>query len=579
MKRSRNKGSTLKKLWRTIAKDRWRLVASLFASLLSALCVLLTPVLIGRAVDSAVGPGQVDFPALLREILLLGVVYLLYLASGWCVGVLMGKVASHTVYLLRREAFQKLQRLPVSFFDTTPHGDVVSRLTNDIDAVYEGIFGLGNVVITGVVTLLGSFAMMLTLNLPISGIVLVITPFAVLLAAFITRRTNRFFTLQSERVGELNGFAEEAIAGLEVIQACNSEGESEETFRRINDSLYDVGQKAQFYSSLVNPTTRVVNNLTYILVGCVGGMAALAGGLTVGGVSAFLGYSTQFAKPINEISAVLTQIQAAMASARRIFELTEQPEEKDETGLPDLTVPQGGVTFEKVNFSYRPETPLITDLNLDVPPDSVVSIVGSTGAGKTTLVNLLMRFYDVDSGSIKIDGTDLSRVTRKSLRGVVAMVLQDTYVFEGSIFENIAYGKENATREEVITAAKQADAHSFIRRLPKGYNTVIRETGEELSHGQKQLITIARAMLRDPQLLILDEATSSVDTLTELRIQRAFQQMMRGKTSFVIAHRLSTIRDADIILVMEQGNIVEKGTHRQLLEQKGVYWKLYHSAG
>lgn len=408
-----NEKNTTQKLWRYIAKDKGKLFASLILSVVVSVCVLFAPILSGRGIDRIVDRNNVDFPGLLKVILILAVVYLINFAAGWFISIMMGKIASNTVYQLRKDAFHRLMRLPVSFFDTTPHGDVVSRLTNDIDAVYEGVFGTGNVIITGVITILGSFGFMLYLNPGISVIVLVITPVAVLLASFIAKRTSIFFTRQSERVGELNGFAEEMVAGLDVVRSYHNEEDVRERFRQINEELYTVGQRAQFYSSLVNPTTRVINNISYILVGCIGGLTALSSGLTVGGISAFLSYATQFAKPINEISSVTTQVQAAYASAKRIFEIIEQQPEPSDEGEPALHVQEGNVAFQDVSFSYDPSRKLITDLNLDIDAHSVVAVVGSTGAGKTTLVNLLMRFYDVDKGTVCIDGADVSKVTRK----------------------------------------------------------------------------------------------------------------------------------------------------------------------
>lgn len=569
------KKNTFKKLWKYISHDRIRLYFSLFLSAVLAVCVLLAPAVCGEGIDYIAEKGAVDFSGVLKIILLLALIYLINFACGWIISVIMAKIASNTAYALRRDAYENLMKLPVSYFDTTPHGDIVSRLTNDIDAVYEGVYGTGNVLITGIISMLGSLGFMIYLNWAISLIVVVITPFAVLLAMTIAKRTNRFFIAQSEKVGELNGFAEEIISGLQTVKSYNNEAYVREHFRKTDHELYRVGQKAQFYSSLVNPTTRVVNNLSYVFVGCIGGLAAISSGLTVGGISAFLSYSTQFAKPINEISSVTTQIQAASASAQRIFDIIERSPESDESTLGDLKVTEGRVELDHVSFSYDPSRKLIKDLSLNVSPDSVVAIVGATGAGKTTIVNLLMRFYDVDSGKIIIDGTDTSTVKRKSLRREFSMVLQDTYIFEGTIFENIAYGKENATRDEVEAAAKMADAHSFIMRLPEGYDTVIGEKTGGLSQGQMQLLTIARAMLRPSQMLILDEATSSVDTLTEMRIQKAFKAMMAGKTCFVIAHRLSTIKDAGLILVMENGDIVERGRHDELMEKRGVYYNLY----
>ncbi len=568
----------LRRLWFYISNSRLHLILSLLFALLGGAVTMISPFLSGNAIDCMVEEGNVNFTGILGVILILAVFYAAASVFQWLLSICTTIVANRTVGLMRKHAFERISRMPLNFYDTRSHGDILSHLSNDIDAVSDGLMHGITQLFSGIVTIAGSLIFMFILNPIIALVVIAITSLAYFTARFITSRTNKMLHEQQQTVGELNGYIEEMIGGNRTIKAFSSEEKTYKNFREMNERLYVCGQKAQFFSSLVNPTTRFINNLAYISVGIIGGVLAIGGGMSVGRVSSFLLYATQFAKPINEITGVATQVQSAIVSAERVFSIIDSEIESEEPeNMKQLTVANASVTFEHVYFSYKPEKPLIEDLNLEVQPGQVVAIVGPTGAGKTTFVNLLMRFYDVNSGRILIDGTDITTVTRESLRRSFAMVLQETWLFGGTIRENIAYGKENATEEEVILAAKAARAHSFIIRLPHGYDTVINETEGELSQGQKQLLTIARAMLLDPPLLILDEATSSVDTRTEVLIQQAFRQMMRGRTSFVIAHRLSTIRDADRILVMNKGAIVESGTHTQLLETKGFYYRLYNS--
>ena len=478
---------------------------------------------------------------------------------------------------MRKDAFGKISKLPLKFFDGHSHGDIISRLTNDIDAVSEGLLQGITQLFSGIVTVVGSLVLMFLLDWRITLCVIVITIICIFVSKAIATNSGKMFRLQAQTIGELNGYVSETVGNLKVVKAFGYEDKSSEVFGEINARLYDCGQKAQFYSSLVNPTTRYINNLAYISVGVLGGLAALAGHLSVGIISSFLIYATQFARPINDMTSILTQLQSAQAAAARIFALGEiEPETPDED-RPELEVKNGEVMFKDVDFSYNKDKELIKDLNIAAKPGQRVAIVGPTGAGKTTIVNLLMNFYGVDKGTIFVDGQAIDSVQRDSLRKNFGMVLQDTWLFAGTVKENIAYGKEGATDEEIINAAKAASAHGFIKRLPNGYDTMITEDGGNLSSGQKQLLTIARAMLSDPKILILDEATSNVDTMTEQRIQKAFLKMMEGRTSFIIAHRLSTIREADLILVMDKGRIIEQGTHNELLAKNGFYTKLYNS--
>lgn len=576
--KKKNGKHILRRLWSYISNSRLHLILSLLFALLGGAVTMISPFLSGNAIDCMVEEGNVNFTGILGVILILAVFYAAASVFQWLLSICTTIVANRTVGLMRKHAFERISRMPLNFYDTRSHGDILSHLSNDIDAVSDGLMHGITQLFSGIVTIAGSLIFMFILNPIIALVVIAITSLAYFTARFITSRTNKMLHEQQQTVGELNGYIEEMIGGNRTIKAFSSEEKTYKNFREMNERLYVCGQKAQFFSSLVNPTTRFINNLAYISVGIIGGVLAIGGGMSVGRVSSFLLYATQFAKPINEITGVATQVQSAIVSAERVFSIIDSEIESEEPeNMKQLTVANASVTFEHVYFSYKPEKPLIEDLNLEVQPGQVVAIVGPTGAGKTTFVNLLMRFYDVNSGRILIDGTDITTVTRESLRRSFAMVLQETWLFSGTIRENIAYGKENATEEEVILAAKAARAHSFIIRLPHGYDTVINETEGELSQGQKQLLTIARAMLLDPPLLILDEATSSVDTRTEVLIQQAFRQMMQGRTSFVIAHRLSTIRDADRILVMNKGAIVESGTHTQLLETKGFYYRLYNS--
>lgn len=568
---------TLSKLNSYIAGNRKYLILVIISALLANIFMLVAPYISGRAIDFIKGENNVDFPMVAKIIGILFAVYVLNALFTWGMTVFTNALSNHSIEKMRKDAFGKISKLPLKFFDGHSHGDIISRLTNDIDAVSEGLLQGITQLFSGIVTVVGSLVLMFLLDWRITLCVIVITIICIFVSKAIATNSGKMFRLQAQTIGELNGYVSETVGNLKVVKAFGYADKSSEVFGEINARLYDCGQKAQFYSSLVNPTTRYINNLAYISVGVLGGLAALAGHLSVGIISSFLIYATQFARPINDMTSILTQLQSAQAAAARIFALGEiEPETPDED-RPELEVKNGEVMFKDVDFSYNKDKELIKDLNIVAKPGQIVAIVGPTGAGKTTIVNLLMNFYGVDKGTIFVDGQAIDSVQRDSLRKNFGMVLQDTWLFAGTVKENIAYGKEGATEEEIINAAKAASAHGFIKRLPSGYDTMITEDGGNLSSGQKQLLTIARAMLSDPKILILDEATSNVDTMTEQRIQKAFLKMMEGRTSFIIAHRLSTIREADLILVMDKGRIIEQGTHKELLAKNGFYTKLYNS--
>ena len=568
---------TLSKLNSYIAGNRKYLILVIISALLANIFMLVAPYISGRAIDFIKDENNVDFPMVAKFIGILFAVYVLNALFTWGMTVFTNALSNHSIEKMRKDAFGKISKLPLKFFDGHSHGDIISRLTNDIDAVSEGLLQGITQLFSGIVTVVGSLVLMFLLDWRITLCVIVITIICIFVSKAIATNSGKMFRLQAQTIGELNGYVSETVGNLKVVKAFGYEDKSSEVFGEINARLYDCGQKAQFYSSLVNPTTRYINNLAYISVGVLGGLAALAGHLSVGIISSFLIYATQFARPINDMTSILTQLQSAQAAAARIFALGEiEPETPDED-RPELEVKNGEVMFKDVDFSYNKDKELIKDLNIAAKQRQRVEIVGPTGAGKTTIVNLLMNFYGVDKGTIFVDGQASDSVQRDSLRKNFGMVLQDTWLFAGTVKENIAYGKEGATEEEIINAAKAASAHGFIKRLPNGYDTMITEDGGNLSSGQKQLLTIARAMLSDPKILILDEATSNVDTMTEQRIQKAFLKMMEGRTSFIIAHRLSTIREADLILVMDKGRIIEQGTHNELIAKNGFYTKLYNS--
>ena len=570
--------AVLLRVMRYIRPHLGKLLLSLLLSLVTVALTLYVPILVGRAIDCIVGPGQVDFAALGAILTTLAVCVAITAAAQWAQSDLNNRITYDTVRDIRRDAFAHIQRLPLRYLDAHPSGDTVSRMIADVDTFADGLLMGFTQLFTGVMTIAGTLLFMLTLSPRITLVVVLITPVSLLVANFIAKSTHAMFVLQSKTRGEQTALIDEAMSEQKLVQAFSREGRILEQFDEINERLRACSLRAVFFSSLTNPCTRFVNSLVYAGVGLTGALAAVSGALTVGGLSSFLSYANQYTKPFNEISGVITELQNALACAARIFELIDEPAlspEPEDDGALDTV--RGEVELRNVCFSYVPDRPLIEDFSLRVAPGQRVAIVGPTGCGKTTLINLLMRFYDVDAGEIRIDGCETRSVSRHALRRRIGMVLQDTWLASGTIRENIAMGRPDASPDEVIAAAKAAHAHSFIRRLPDGYDTVISETGGSLSQGQKQLLCIARVMLCLPPMLILDEATSSIDTRTELKIQDAFATMMQGRTSFIVAHRLSTIRSADMILVMRDGHIVEQGTHESLLAQGGFYSELYQS--
>ena len=552
-------------------------VCSLLVAAVSVAAQLYIPILCGDAIDKMLGKGNVDLAGVLRIAVSILVVAAVAALAQWLLSVCNNRITFSVSRDLRNEALRKIQTLPLSYLDSHPSGDIVSRMVADVDTFADGLLMGFTQLFSGILTIFGTLLFMLRENVPITLVVVCITPLSLVVAGFLAKRSYGYFQSQSTVRGKQTALVNEMIEGQKVVQAFGHEAESLAAFDEVNGQLQEVSLKAIFFSSLTNPATRFVNNIVYAGVGLVGALYAVRGGITIGQLSVFLSYANQYTKPFNEISGVVTELQNALACAARVFELLDAENQVPETENAAALQPDGHVQLQDVSFRYLPDRPLIEGLSLDVQPGQRIAIVGPTGCGKTTLINLLMRFYDVNSGSIKVSGTDIRDVTRASLRGSYGMVLQDTWLRAGTVRENIAYGKPDATMDEVIAAARAAHAHSFIRRLPEGYDTVIAEDGGNISQGQKQLLCIARVMLCLPPMLILDEATSSIDTRTEVRIQKAFARMMQGRTSFIVAHRLSTIREADVILVMKDGHIVEHGNHDQLLAQGGFYAKLYNS--
>ena len=552
-------------------------VCSLLVAAVSVAAQLYIPILCGDAIDKMLGKGNVDLAGVLRIAVSILVVAAVAALAQWLLSVCNNRITFSVSRDLRNEALRKIQTLPLSYLDSHPSGDIVSRMVADVDTFADGLLMGFTQLFSGILTIFGTLLFMLRENVPITLVVVCITPLSLVVAGFLAKRSYGYFQSQSTVRGKQTALVNEMIEGQKVVQAFGHEAESLAAFDEVNGQLQDVSLKAIFFSSLTNPATRFVNNIVYAGVGLVGALYAVRGGITIGQLSVFLSYANQYTKPFNEISGVVTELQNALACAARVFELLDAEDQVPEAENAVTLQPDGHVQLQDVSFRYLPDRPLIEGLSLDVQPGQRIAIVGPTGCGKTTLINLLMRFYDVNGGNIKVSGTDIRDVTRASLRGSYGMVLQDTWLRAGTVRENIAYGKPDATMEEVIAAAKAAHAHSFIRRLPEGYDTVIAEDGGNISQGQKQLLCIARVMLCLPPMLILDEATSSIDTRTEVRIQKAFARMMQGRTSFIVAHRLSTIREADVILVMKDGHIVEQGSHDQLLAQGGFYAKLYNS--
>ena len=573
-----NQKSTLRKVLRYIRRYWGYLGASIILAAVTVALTLYLPILIGQAVDRIVGKGAVDFAGIFVILRKMAVIIGLTAVAQWVMNACNNKITYNVIRDIRTEAFEKIEKLPLKYLDAHSYGEIVSRVIADVDQFADGLLMGFTQFFTGIVTIFGTLIFMLTISVRITVAVVVITPVSLFVASFIAKKTFSMFKLQSETRGEQTAFIEEMVGNQKVVQAFSHEDEALEKFDEINERLQKYYLRAIFFSSITNPSTRFVNSLVYATVGVVGAFTAIAGGISVGQLSSLLSYANQYTKPFNEISGVITELQNALACAGRVIELIEEDAEvPDAEDAVDLEHANGKVELSHVYFSYVPEQKLIEDFNLSVKPGQRVAIVGPTGCGKTTLINLLMRFYDVNSGTIKVGDIPLQQLTRKSLRDNYGMVLQETWLRSGSIRDNIAMGKPDATDEEIIAAAKASHAHGFIKRLPEGYDTVIAEDGGNLSQGQKQLLCIARVMLCLPPMLILDEATSSIDTRTEIKIQNAFAKMMQGRTSFIVAHRLSTIREADIILVMKDGSIIEQGNHEELLEKNGFYAKLYNS--
>ena len=570
--------ATLKKVMQCISRYRFLVVLSILLAAISVALTLYVPILVGDAIDFIVAAGQVNFDQIMTTLTRVVIVVAITALAQWLMNVINNKITYQVIRDMRDQAFRKIQVLPLKYIDGHPYGEVVSRVIADVDQFADGLLMGFSQLFTGVITILGTLIFMLTVNVGITFVVVLLTPLSLFVANFIARRTFSMFKKQSEARAEQTALVDEMVGNEKVVQAFTHEAAAQETFDEINERLRASSLKAIFYSSITNPSTRFINSVVYAGVGLTGALAAVSGAMTVGGLSAFLSYANQYTKPFNEISGVITELQNALVCAARLFELIEEPSQiPDAENARVLTAPEGRITAENVAFSYVADRPLIQRLNLDVQPGQRVAIVGPTGCGKTTLINLLMRFYDVDNGSISVEGTDIRSITRASLRRNYGMVLQDTWLKEGTVRENIVMGKPDATDEEIVAAAKASHAHGFITRLPDGYDTVLSGDGGSLSQGQKQLLCITRVMLCLPPMLILDEATSSIDTRTELHIQEAFARLMQGRTSFIVAHRLSTIKNADIILVMKDGDIIEQGNHEQLLAAGGFYANLYNS--
>ena len=570
--------STIKRVLAYIGNYKWWVLVSLLLAGVTVAATLYAPILVGNAVDLIIAPGNVDFAAIRTILYRMAVVVAITAAAQWLMNHINNRITYQVVKDIRTRAFDHLEVLPLRYIDSHPSGDVISRIIADIDQFSEGLLMGFTQLFTGVITILGTLGFMFVINYRIAVVVVFVTPVSLVVASEIAKRTYFMFRKQSETRGELTSLVDEMLGNQKIVQAFGHEGEAQQQFEKINERLRGYSLRATFFSSITNPCTRFVNSMVYASVGVAGALAAVRGLLSVGQLSIFLSYANQYTKPFNEISGVVTELQNALASAARVFELIdEEPLAPEPADAAELQKADGSVAMDHVYFSYRSDVKLIENFNLDVKPGQRIAIVGPTGCGKSTVINLLMRFYDVDSGAVRVDGHDIRRMTRRSLRANYGMVLQETWLKSGTIRENIAYGKPDATEEEVIRAAKEAHAHSFIRRMPQGYDTVISEDGGNLSQGQKQLLCIARVMLCLPPMLILDEATSSIDTRTEIRIQKAFAKMMEGRTSFIVAHRLSTIREADVILVMRDGHIVEQGKHEELLAKGGFYAQLYNS--
>ena len=571
------KSSVIKKVLRYSKPYMAYFVFAIIFALISVSCTLYIPVLIGQAIDNIVAKGNVNFANIGQILIYILIAIVLVAVFQWAMNYCTNAISYKTVRDLRRDIFKKFNTTPLSYIDRHPHGDLISRMVNDVDAVGDGLIQVITQLFSGVITILGTLIFMLSIDVKIALVVVVVTPLSLFVAGFIGKLTSKRFRRQQTLQGEISGYVEEMVGNQQIVKAFAYEDRAFETFKSYNEELYTVGLKAQFAGALANPCTRFVNGLVYASVGIFGALTAISGGITIGGLSCFLTYANQYTKPFNEVTGVLTQLQTALAGAKRVFEVLEEPEEVEVLTTTKETEPKGTVEFKNVWFSYSSKRSLIENFSLKVKPGQHIAIVGPTGCGKTTMINLLMRFYDVTKGEILVDGVNVKEYNRDNLRNKFGMVLQDSWLFKGTIKENLLYGNENATDEDIIKACKQAYAHGFIMRMSKGYDSQLSENASNLSQGQKQLLCIARAMLSNPSMLILDEATSSIDILTEQRVQKAFAKIMQGRTSFVVAHRLSTIKESDLILVMNKGNIVEQGTHEELLNKNGFYAELYNS--
>ncbi len=569
--------SILRRIFSYARPYRKFLIAALISAIISVILSLLIPIFIGKAVDYIVGPGKVNFEGVLEIITYLGVFIGGSTIFQWLMSYCTNKITFLTIKDLRSRVFHKLSVVPLERIDRTPHGNIINTIVNDIDIISDGLLQGFTQLFSGIVTILGTIGFMLSINLGIGIAVVLLTPLSLFVASFIAKGTYKKFIMQSQIKGEMGGLIEELLGNQKVIKTFSYEERSVDRFEEVNQRLHEVGVLAQFYSSLTNPCTRFVNGIVYAAVGILGAFSAIAGRITIGQLTSFLSYANQYTKPFNEISGVITELQSAVASAKRVFTIIDLEPEVSDEGLITNMVSDGRVELTDVAFSYSKDASLIEGLNLEVRPGSRIAIVGPTGSGKTTVINLLMRFYDVDKGKIEVSGVEIQKMQRKALRSMYGMVLQETWLFGGTVRDNIAYGREGATEQEIVEAAKASYAHSFIKRLPNGYDTVITQDGGNLSQGQRQLLCIARVMLIKPPMLILDEATSNIDTRTEIHIQKAFTKLMKGRTSFVVAHRLSTIKEADVILVMNQGQVIEQGSHEELLTRKGFYHNLYYS--
>lgn len=574
---SQNTKEIIRKLFKYILPYKYYLISALILSVITVAFTLLTPILLGNGIDLIISKGNVDFAGLKAIILKIIAAVAITAISQWLMNLCTNRLTFCTVRDIRLDAFEKLEKVPISFVDNSSQGDMISRIVTDIDLISDGLLMGFTQLFSGIITIFATIGFMISINIKITLIVVLITPLSFFVASFVAKRTFSMFREQSIKRGEMTSHINEMITGQKTVKAYSHEEESKAEFEKINKELEAVGVKALFFSSITNPSTRFINGLVYSGVGIFGAVSAISGNISVGQLSAFLTYANQYTKPFNEISSVITELQSAFASAKRVFEIIESDEEENDDCLYSLDEIDGTLSLDDVSFSYTPDKPLIEDLNLDVKKGQRIAIVGPTGCGKTTLINLLMRFYDVTDGNIKISGKNIKEVKRKNLRQSFGMVLQETWLSKGTIKENIAFGKPDATDEEIILAAKNAHAHSFIQRLPHGYDTIVSDDSENLSSGQKQLLCIARVMLILPPMLILDEATSNIDTRTEKQIQSAFEKLLKGRTSFIVAHRLSTIKNADCILVMDKGHIIEQGNHEELLSKKGFYYNLYHS--